>query len=132
MLLLPKATKRKLEDFTLMSYLVMPLLFSIHLGFKLKFLTDWVYYYFYYPKTIILSCFCWKEEKGMLLIYSRVTTHYILRIVPFLQSINIFSFLFLLQAIILPQKFTDIYWCEHFRHSLNLMIHHNATLGDVL
>ena len=63
MLLLPKATKRKLEDFTLMSYLVMPLLFSMHFGFKLKFLTDWVYYYIYYPKKIILSCFFFKRRK---------------------------------------------------------------------
>ena len=36
MLLLPKATKRKLEDFTLMSYLVMPLLFFNTFGFQIK------------------------------------------------------------------------------------------------
>ena len=132
MLLLPKATKRKLEDFTLMSYLVMPLLFSMHFGFKLKFLTDWVYYYIYYPKKIILSCFFFKRRKrdAFNLLKGNNTLHLAYRTFS-LKYKYLFILIFASSHYSSP-KFTDIYWCEHFRHSLNLMIHHNATLGDVL
>ena len=125
-----KGHEKKARNRTLMSYLMMPLLFSILLGFQIKVshALGLLLLLLLKKDNFILSFL--EKRDAFNLLKGNNTLHPAYRTFS-LQYWYLYILSFALSHYSSP-KFTDIYWCEHFRHSLDLMILHNATLGDVL